>query len=138
MARTAKDTISIEVTKDLTVEVMPVREFALSELTDAQKDYLIGLGLKQRDGALVRSKIKKILPKIQENIERRADMEKMGMDSAMLDTLFKKPGWETEVPAQVSLTLEEYFKAEETPAEERKEETPATTEVKDKKGKKGK
>ena len=138
VARTAKDTISIEVNENLTVEVMPIREFSLSELTDAQKDYLIGLGLKQRDGALTRARIKKILPKIQENIKRKADMLEVIGDEAAVNLLFNKPGWETEVPSQVSLSLEEYFKVEETPAADEKTEEKKADTPNNGKGKKGK
>jgi hypothetical protein len=130
MGREAKDTIGIQLgTKENpdVREIMPLRKFALSELTSEQVTELVMQALKIRDGILVRSAVKKLLPKIQMAKKIRRDLESIpGMTPEMLTVMYRNPEYSIDLPGQLEFSLSDYFGEEATEtetAEEVKEET---------------
>lgn len=142
MGREAKDTIGVNIgTKmvdgklvDDIREIMPVRTFTIQELTDEQQVELILQALKVREGTMVRSRAKKITPKIQHNMKVLSDMASIpGMTDAMLAIFKANPAYSTEVPSQMEFSLKDYFDMEEETATETP--TPKVEETKPKNGK---
>ena len=130
MGREAKDTIGIQLgTKENpdVREIMPLRQFALSELTAEQVTELVMQALKIRDGILVRSEVKKMLPKIQHAKKVLADLAAIpSMTPEMIAVMAKMPDYSTDLPSQIEFSLKDYFGAaamEEEKPEEVKEET---------------
>ena len=129
MGREAKSTIGIQLgTKENpdVREIMPLRQFDLSDLTTDQEDELILQALKIRDGILVRSRVKKLLPKIQMAKKIRRDLESIpGMTPEMLTVMYRNPEYSIDLSPQMAFNLTDYFgeEAKEETLEEVKEET---------------
>ena len=127
MGREAKDTIGIQLgTKENpdVREIMPLRKFALSELTSEQVTELVMQALKIRDGILVRSAVKKLLPKINLAKKVLADLAAIpSMTPEMLAVMSKMPDYSLDLPGQLEFKLSDYFGEEATETET--EETPA-------------